>query len=131
MMSKKKILWLIVARSGSKSVPGKNIKMLGENPLISFKIKSALNTLLDKVVWVSTDSEVYANISRDYGAEIPFIRPNYLATDSASSSDVVLHAMHFANSKGLEFEYIGLLEPTSPFILSHQLETILEKLEID
>ena len=58
----KKILWLVTARSGSKSIPDKNIKLLGGNPLLSYRIKSALNTNYDFDLWISTDSRKYANL---------------------------------------------------------------------
>ncbi len=128
-MSIKKILWLIVARSGSKSIPDKNIKLLGGYPLISYRIKSALKTTFTKDVWVSTDSEIYAKISQEFGATIPFIRPDYLASDEASSTDVVLHSMNFALKNNLEYDYIGLLEPTSPFINSEILDEAITHLD--
>lgn len=125
----KKVLWLITARSGSKSIPDKNIKILGEQPLISYRIQSARSTQISSDIWVSTDSEKYAQIAKDYGAEIPFIRPDYLATDDASSMDVVLHAMNHATSLGKKYDFIGLLEPTSPFIQSSDLEKAIEFLD--
>lgn len=128
-MVSKKILWLITARSGSKSIPDKNIKLLGGFPLIAYRIKSALRTHVNSDVWVSTDSAHYAKISEEIGAKIPFIRPSNLASDTALSTDVVLHAMNFAKDHGLGYDYIGLLEPTSPFIGSYQLDQALEILE--
>jgi CMP-N-acetylneuraminic acid synthetase len=125
---KKKILWLITARSGSKSIPDKNIKVLGKQPLISYRIQSALSTKIDGDVWVSTDSEKYAVIAKEYGAEIPFLRPDYLSTDDASSMDVILHAMEYASSLGKKYDFIGLLEPTSPFIQSLDLDKAVELL---
>lgn len=124
----KKVLWLIAARSGSKSIPDKNIKILGNQPLISYRIQSALNTLNSKDVWVSTDSEKYAQIAKEYGAEIPFLRPDYLASDDASSVDVVIHAMDYAFSHGKKYDFIGLLEPTSPFVQSSDLDKAIELL---
>ena len=118
---KEKILWLITARSGSKSIKNKNIKLLNGIPLIVHRIKSALSISKKENVWVSTDSEEYASIAREAGATIPFIRPKNLSTDTASSIDVVLHAMAFAKKSNKKFDYIGLLEPTSPFITSKQL----------
>lgn len=124
----KKILWLITARSGSKSIPDKNIKLLGDHPLISYRIKSAIKTQTLGDVWVSTDSEKYAEISKQYGAEVPFIRPSDLATDEASSIDVVVHAMNHASELNKKYDYIGLLEPTSPFIQSSDLDNALDLL---
>lgn len=108
----KNILWLVTARSGSKSIPDKNIKILGKQPLISYRIQSALTTRIAGDVWVSTDSEKYAEIAKEYGAEIPFLRPDYLSTDDASSTDVVLHAMEYALNLNKKYDFIGLLEPT-------------------
>lgn len=130
-MNTKKILWLITARSGSKSIPNKNIKLLGSYPLICYRVKSALNTKSSKDVWVSTDSIKYAEISKEFGATVPFIRPPFLATDEASSMDVILHAMEFATKNNLKYEYIGLLEPTSPFIDSEILDKAIINLESD
>ncbi len=128
-MSTKKILWVIAARSGSKSIPDKNIKLLGGYPLIVYRIKSALNTKFEKDVWVSTDSKVYAKISEEFGATIPFIRPDFLASDDASSIDVILHSMDYATKNNQQYDYIGLLEPTSPFINSEQLDDAINYLD--
>lgn len=128
-MITKKILWVIAARSGSKSIPNKNIKLLGGYHLIGYRIKSAIKTKFTKDVWVSTDSVLYAEISKNYGATIPFIRPKFLATDDASSVDVILHAMDFAEKNNLKYNYIGLLEPTSPFVDSQILNEAIVLLE--
>jgi CMP-N,N'-diacetyllegionaminic acid synthase len=128
-LSRKKILWVIAARSGSKSIPDKNIKDLGGYPLIVYRIISALNTNIEKDVWVSTDSKVYAKISEEYGATIPFIRPDFLAMDDSSSIDVILHSMDYAIKTNKQYDYIGLLEPTSPFISSEQLEDAINYLD--
>ncbi len=125
----KKILWLVVARSGSKGIPNKNIKFLGGKPLLAYRIESALNSIHENDIWISTDSLIYAELGKKFGATIPFIRPAYLATDQSSSMDVVLHAMDFANAKSLFYEYVGLLEPTSPFITTHELDTAVNELE--
>lgn len=124
----KNILWLVTARSGSKSIPDKNIKILGKQPLISYRIQSALTTRIAGDVWVSTDSEKYAEIAKEYGAEIPFLRPDYLSTDDASSTDVVLHAMEYALNLNKKYDFIGLLEPTSPFIQGSDLDKAIELL---
>jgi CMP-N,N'-diacetyllegionaminic acid synthase len=127
----KKILWLITARSGSKSIVDKNIRLLAGYPLISYRIKSALKTKILNDVWVSTDSYIYAKISEEFGAVIPFIRPRKLASDNSSSTDVVLHAMNHAKTLGLKYDFVGLLEPTSPFIVSRQLDKAIKALEGD
>ena len=126
---KKKILWLIVARSGSKSIINKNIKLLGGYPLLSYRIKSVKETQSSHDLWISTDSKSYASIAQKYGAEVPFIRPKELSKDVSSSIDVVLHAMEYAKKSNKEFDYIGLLEPTSPFITSNQLDGAISLLD--
>jgi CMP-N,N'-diacetyllegionaminic acid synthase len=123
-----KILWLIPARSGSKSIPHKNIKKLGDYPLMAYRIKSALSIASAIDVWVSTDSEEYAEIARRFGATVPFIRPPELATETASSADVVLHAINEAEKRGLRYSALGLLEPTSPFITYNQLSDAVKQI---
>lgn len=127
----KKILWLVAARSGSKGIPDKNIKLLGGKPLLAYRIESAINSVHDNDIWISTDSVTYAEIANKFGAKIPFIRPAFLSTDESSSMDVVLHAMDFAYSNSLNFEFIGLLEPTSPFITTSQLDNAVNELQRD
>ncbi len=126
---KENILWLITARAGSMSIRNKNIKMLNGIPLIAYKIRTALSISKPEDVWVSTDSEKYANIAREHGAYVPFLRPKKLATSMASSEDVVLHAMKFAESIGKEYKFIGLLEPTSPFVYYTDILKALNKLD--
>lgn len=117
----KKLLWLIAARKGSKSIKNKNIKLLGGLPLMVYRIKSALSIAIKEDVWVTTDSIEYAELAKSYGANVPFIRPKELAMDNSSSIDVVLHAVDWAESHGYRYAGIGLLEPTSPFITVNQL----------
>jgi len=127
----KKVLWLITARSGSKSVPNKNIRKLGGIPLLAYRILTASKCQYNSQIWLTTDSEEYAEIGLRYNAQVPFIRPEALSTDTASSIDTVLHAMEFAESNNLKFDYIGLLEPTSPFIYPFVLEEALTSLDND
>jgi CMP-N,N'-diacetyllegionaminic acid synthase len=114
-MTSYKILGLIPARGGSKGVPGKNIKMLGGKPLISYTIQSALESTLIQDVIVSTDSAEIKEIAIDCGANVPFLRPPELSNDSAKSIDVVLHALEYLKQKGKEYDAIILLQPTTPF----------------
>jgi CMP-N,N'-diacetyllegionaminic acid synthase len=127
-----KVLWLVPARSGSKSIPNKNIKMLGPLPLLAYRILTATRLSAKENIWISTDSSGYAELAEKYGAFVPFLRPSDLASDSASSMDVVLHAMDFAENNGFnDYEYIGLLEPTSPFIYSSTLNDAVHNLVND
>lgn len=126
-----KILWLITARSGSKSIPHKNIKLLGDKPLLAYRVLNIPKLKDGSELWISTDSTDYANVASSFGCKVPFIRPEHLSKDSSSSIDVVLHAMEFAESQRLYFDYIGLLEPTSPFVSSIDLELALKDIESD
>ena len=123
-----RILWLITARSGSKSIKGKNIKILGNKPLLAYRIISAKNSKYSSEIWLSTDSKEYAEIGKNYGASIPFLRPKHLSADDSSSIDVVIHAMNYAESLNYKFDFIGLLEPTSPFVKSKHLDDAIKKL---
>lgn len=125
----KDVLWIIPARSGSKSIPDKNIKILGNYPLLVHRYLSVKDSLFTHDVWLSTDSESYADIARQYNITVPFMRPDYLSTDDASSNDVVLHAMNFASQNDLNFDFVGLLEPTSPFIDVHFIDKALKLLK--
>ncbi len=114
MHKEKRILGLIPARGGSKRLPGKNIRQLLGKPMIAWTIEQALkSTLVDKVV-VSTDDEAIAQVSRQFGARVPFIRPKELALDNALSVDVAIHALDFLRKHGEQYDYLALLEPTSP-----------------
>lgn len=114
MYSNKKVLAIIPARGGSKRLPNKNILQLRGRPLIAWTIMTAIKSFyLDKII-VSTDSDQIASIGQEFGASIPFIRPDELATDTSSSFDVIIHAIDFYKSQGEVFDYIVLLQPTSP-----------------
>lgn len=115
MLDGRRVIALIPARGGSKGLPGKNIRPLCGRPLIAWSIDKALKSRhLDRVV-VSTDDPEIARVAREHGAEVPFLRPAELATDSASTYDVIRHALaHYRDRHGEEFDYTVLLEPTSP-----------------
>jgi len=114
MIQDKTILALIPARGGSKGLPRKNILPLLGKPLLAWTIEQALaSQYLDKVM-VSTDDEEIARIARDYSAEVPFLRPAELATDTATTIAVIHHALAFYKERGIGFNYLALLEPTSP-----------------
>lgn len=103
-------LGLIPARGGSKRLPGKNLRRLGGKPLIAWTIEAALGAaMLDRVV-VSTDDPAIARVSETHGAEVPFVRPPGLSTDTATSLDVVLHALEALPP----VDFVVLLQPTSP-----------------
>lgn len=121
----KKILAVIPARGGSKRLPKKNIRLLCEKPLIAWTIERALECSLITEVHVSTDSSEIAAVSKQYGVPVPYLRPARLATDTATSVDVLLHTLDCYRKNGQEFDYIALLEPTSPLRKSDDLEQAL------
>ncbi len=92
-MSEKKILALIPARSGSKSVVDKNIRKIAGKPMIAYSIEHAKQSKYINRIIVSTDSETYAQIAREYGAETPFLRPAEYATDTSLDIEVFEHAL--------------------------------------
>ena len=106
---------IIPARSGSKGVPGKNIKLLGGIPLFAFSIIAAKMMPSVSRVIVSTDSEEYAQIAKKYGAEVPFLRPNEISGDKSTDFDLFLHALNwFKENENFIPEYIIHLRPTTP-----------------
>lgn len=128
MYGNKRILAVIPARGGSKRLPNKNIKVLCSKPLISWSIDAGLKSkYIDKLI-VSTDSDEIAKVSKKSGADVPFIRPDYLATDSASSFDVIKHSIEFLGNKGEHFDYIVLLQPTSPLRTTADIDLAIEEL---
>ena len=109
------ILVIIPARGGSKGMPGKNIKLLGGKPLIYYAIDVARAIVDDTHICVSTDDDQIIRVVEQYGLSVPFIRPTELATDTAGSYGVLLHALSFYESKGEHFDAVVLLQVTSPF----------------
>lgn len=105
---------IITARSGSKGLPHKNIKLLAGKPLIAWSIEAALESGMFDTVMVSTDSEEYAKIAREYGAEVPFLRSEATSQDNSSSWDVVAEVIDEYKKLGREFDTLMLLQPTSP-----------------
>ncbi len=104
-------LAIIPARSGSKGLPDKNIKLLCGKPLLAWSIESALDSkYIDEVV-VSTDSSVYADIAKSYGANVPFLRPESLSSDTTTTFDVLEHCIRFyKESLGKTYELLSLME---------------------
>jgi len=106
---------IIPARGGSKRLPGKNIKLLAGKPLIAWTIEAALESNVFDRVFVSTDDEEIARISKQFGAEIPFMRPTELASDTATTNDVITHLVDwFDKSHSQQVSNIAILQPTSP-----------------
>jgi N-acylneuraminate cytidylyltransferase len=110
-----KILALIPARAGSKRLPGKNIRLLGGKPLITWSIDVAKNIPEICDILVSTDDQITAEIAIEAGALVPWLRPAELATDTASSVEVALHALDWYEYEKGKIDGLLLLQPTSPF----------------
>ena len=110
-----KILALITARNGSKRVPGKNIRKLGNKPLVIWSIDAVKNNKYICDILVSTDNKKIADICLEAGAYLPWLRPSNLARDTTSSVDVALHALDWYESEKGAVDGLLLLQPTSPF----------------
>jgi CMP-N-acetylneuraminic acid synthetase len=128
-MSSEKILALINARGGSKGVPGKNKKPLLGKPLITYSIEAGQQSqLIDKIL-VSTDDEEIAQIAKDAGADVPFLRPAELATDTASQFDVIKHAVEFLEEQGEHYDIICILQPTCPLRSAEDIDSTINLLK--
>lgn len=110
-MRNKTFLAIVPARKGSKRLPNKNIKELNNKPLIAYTIEASLKCKYITKTVVSTDCENIKRISLNYGAEVPFLRPNELSLDETKSIDVITHVI---NNLEEQYDYIILLQPTSP-----------------
>lgn len=110
-----KIIGIIPARGGSKGIPNKNIRILGDKPLIQYTIESAQEAKYLAKVILSTDSQNIAEIAANTGIEVPFIRPNELAQDDTPTLPVIHHALQWLINKGESYDAVCLLQPTTPF----------------
>lgn len=124
-------LFVIPARGGSKGIPGKNIKPMGGIPLICRSIDIARKFVEDNDICVTTDSDEIIEVVKQHGMDVPFKRPDYLATDTASSHDVLIHAIDFYKEKGIEYGWMVLLQPTTPFRREEDLRKMLEMMSND
>lgn len=131
MIGRNRVLALILARGGSKGLPGKNLRLLCGKPLIAWSIEQGRECeYVDNVV-VSTDSEEIAMVSMAYGASVPFIRPAELAGDEASSMDAIFHALDTLENAGDLYDYLVVLEPTSPLREASDITGALDLLVSD
>ena len=124
-----KPICLICARGGSKGVPNKNIRIISKKPLIAHTITSAINSKLFSHVVVSTENKNIAQISKKYGAEVPFIRPKNLALDTTPVGDVFIHAIKKLYSLGYEFEIFVNRDCTVPFIKNTDIKKTIDLLK--
>jgi CMP-N-acetylneuraminic acid synthetase len=117
---------IIPARGGSKGLPGKNIKLLNGKPLIAYTIEAALKSDYTSHVIVTTDSKEIADIAKEYGAEVPFIRPGELSDDTSSAVDVYLHTTNFMKNKEVKVEKFIVLLPTAPMRTNMHINEAVE-----
>lgn len=122
-----KILYLIPARAGSKGLPGKNVKILGDKELIIHTIDFALKNIKEgDELCISSNDEEVLNIAKRLGIDVPFVRPEELASDTASSYDVILHAIRYYEDNNKYFDLVLLLQPTSPFRSQDDFDTLIQ-----
>lgn len=123
------VLALIPARAGSVRLPHKNTRLLAGTPLVARAVAAAKKSHVDRVV-VSTDSEEVRKIALEAGAEVPYLRPPELATDTSPIIDTVLHVLHFYSEKEhWEPDIVVLVQPTSPFVADKDINDCIEMLE--
>ncbi|MAG11617.1 MAG: N-acylneuraminate cytidylyltransferase [Parcubacteria group bacterium] len=127
MYKNKRFFAVIPARGGSKGIPRKNIKECAGKPLIQWTIEAAKKSaLLDRFV-VSTDDEEIGRIATACGADMPFVRPEELSTDSARGIDVAAHALQWANEESGPYDYCLILQPTSPLRSVEDIDECIRK----
>ncbi len=122
-----KPLVVIPARGGSKGVPKKNIKLLNGKPLINYTIEAARDIFDDTVICITTDcQEIKDVVENTTGLKVPFLRPNELATDTAGTYEVLLHALDFYKKNGYKADTLILLQPTSPLRTSQHIKDAIK-----
>lgn len=124
-----KILAIIPARAGSKRLPGKNTKKMAGKPLIQWTMEAAKNCKLLAEVIVSTDDESIVELAKKTDVNVPFLRPLELAQDESTSIDVIKHAVEFFKKHGRKFDYIMLLQPTSPLRTAWHIDEAINLLK--
>lgn len=124
MINGNSVLAIIPARGGSKSIPRKNIKILAGKPLIAWTIEEAKKSkYIDRLIISSEDKEIIA-VAKKFGCEVPFIRPLELSQDDTPTIEAVIHAI---NTIPEQYDYICLLQPTSPLRKSNNIDECIEK----
>jgi len=130
MIDKHKVICVIPARGGSKGVPRKNIKKLADRPLIAYTIEQALQSqYIDRTI-VSTEDKEIADISKQYGAEVPFMRPDALSGDQVATVDVLLHTINWLEEEEkYNFDILVLLHTTAPLREIKDIDSCIEMLQ--
>lgn len=126
MYKNKRILAIIPARGGSKGLPGKNIKEFAGKPLILWTVDAIKTLLDDEFICISTDDDNIIATVESHGLKVPFKRPFSLSGDTSSINDVVRHAINFYKEKGFDFDWVLLLQPTSPLRNREHIEEVLK-----
>ena len=124
-----KTLAMITARGGSKRIPRKNIKEFNGKPIIAYSIEAALKSGVYDEVMVSTDDEEIAEISRKFGAKVPFLRSEKTSNDFATTTDVIEEVITEYKNRGEDFDIVTCIYPTAPFITADKLKTAVETLK--
>ncbi|SDB39106.1 CMP-N,N'-diacetyllegionaminic acid synthase [Pseudobutyrivibrio sp. YE44] len=127
MIQGKRVLALIPARGGSKGIKDKNIRPVADKPLIAYSIEAGKNCEYVDDVVITTDSGRIKAVAEEYGAWVPFLRPDELASDTATTLDAVLHAVNTLKEMGKEYDILVILQPTSPLRDGEDLKGALEK----
>jgi N-acylneuraminate cytidylyltransferase/CMP-N,N'-diacetyllegionaminic acid synthase len=128
MYKDKRILVVIPARGGSKGLPGKNIRQLIDKPLIAWSINHAQDSKYVDEIFVSTDSREIATVAEQYNVKVPFLRPQELSGDTASSMDVILHTIDTLEKQNKSFDIVIMVEPTSPLREPIDIDNSIEML---
>ena len=129
MINKKRIIGIVPARIGSKGLKLKNLRKLNSKPLIYWPIKTLKKSkYIDKIV-LNTDSKIIRNLGIKMGIESPFIRPKHLASDNSKIADVIIHTLKYFEKKNIFYDYVLLLEPTSPLTSSDDVNYAIRTLE--
>ncbi|MGB5918364.1 pseudaminic acid cytidylyltransferase [Arcobacter sp.] len=124
-----KCICIIPARGGSKRIPRKNIKDFFGKPLIAYTIETALKSKLFEKVVVSTDDETIAQVAKEYGAEVPFLRPDELSDDFTGTGAVISHALSFLQAQGEKYDYVCSIYATAPLLQVKYIQKGLERLQ--
>lgn len=124
-----KVLAVIPARGGSKSIPRKNLAEVAGRPLLSYVVEAALGAKRVQSVVVSTEDAAIAAVAREWGAEVPFLRPPELAGDEVSLGPVVVHAMEAMDALGFRADAVLSAQATSPFLEGADFDAVIDKLE--
>lgn len=122
----KKNIAIITARGGSKRIPRKNVKEFLGKPILAYSIEAAISSGVFEEIMVSTDDEEIAQIAKEYGAHVPFIRSEETSNDHATTTDVLLEVINEYKKRGQEFEYLCCIYPTAPFVTGEKLREAMD-----